>query len=89
MQNKVLRGILLVIFLLFSVVLGKIIGSAVTGISFLAWLGEGIKFGFAPFTLDLAIIDLTLGLNFAVNFAQIILLVISLFVYIRWIARAK
>jgi len=87
MKNKVLRGILLTVFLLLSVILGKIIGGAVAGVSFLSWLGEGIKFGFEPFTLELAVMNLTLGFSFAVNIAQIILLLIAIFSYIRWIAR--
>ena len=87
MQNKLLRSILLVVLLLLSVILGKIIGGAVTGISFLSWLGEGINFGFDPFTLDLAVMNLTLGFTFAVNIAQIVLILAAIFSYIRWIAR--
>lgn len=84
MRNKFLRNLLLIVLLLLAVILGKIIGDAVPGVSFLSWLGEGAKFGFAPFTLNLAILELTLGFQFSINIAQILLIIIAIFVFSRW-----
>ncbi len=87
MKNKLIKTLVLIVLLLLAVILGKVIGSAVTGISFLSWLGLGADFGFDPVALDLAVMNLTFGFHFAVNIAQILLILIAVFVYSRWIVR--
>ena len=89
MKNKFLKYLLLVVLLLLAVILGKFIGGTVPDVSFLSWLGAGASFGFAPFTLNLAILELTMGFQFSVNIAQIILLIVGIFIYSCWIAKEK
>ena len=53
-------------------------GSACVGIPALAWLNMGANFGFAPTTIDLSVLQVTLGFTLGINAAQGILLVAAI-----------
>lgn len=71
----------LVLFLLIGLVLGGILGDLFK--SWLPVLNYGKSIGVAPFTLDLAILKITLGFQMSINLAGICGLFIGLFLYTR------
>ncbi len=83
MKKGIVKTLLLIILLLLAIVLGKIIGTATAGISYLSWLDVAAKFGFTPINLDLTVINLTIGAMINVNVAQAILLLASIIIYTR------
>ena len=83
MKKSFLKTLLCVILLLVAVVLGKVIGDACVDVCYLSWLALGASFGFSPVTVDLTVIQLTLGFTMSINLAQIILMVVAIFVYTR------
>ena len=73
---------ILVIFLLAGIVIGGLIGELATKIDFLWWLGYGQSFGLTePLVLDLSVISLTFALQFKINIASIVGVLIALFIY--------
>ena len=40
-------------------VLGRVLGNAVAGISFLSWMNMGVSAGLSPVTIDLAVLTVT------------------------------
>ncbi len=71
--------LLLLIFLLVGLVLGGILGEVFQGI--LPFMNYGKSIGVQPFTLDLAILKLTLGFTMSINLSGIIGLVLALLLY--------
>ncbi|HCW79914.1 MAG TPA: hypothetical protein DG942_02270 [Ruminococcaceae bacterium] len=51
--------------------------------SYLSWLAIAAKFGVSTVTIDLSVIQITFGMMININVAQSILLLISIFIYIR------
>ena len=73
---------ILIIFLLAGIVIGGLIGELAGKIDFLWWLGYGQSFGLTePLVLDLSVVSLTFALQFKINIASIIGVLIALFVY--------
>lgn len=83
MKKGIIKALFFVVMILLAVVLGKAIGGAVGGISFLAWLGITAKFGISTVTVDLSVLQLTFGLMININVAQAILLLAAIFTYTR------
>ena len=83
MKRKLLKTLRLIVLILLSVVLGKVIGGAVAHISYLSWLNIGANFGFSPVTVDLAVVQLTVGFMMSINVCQIILLLIAILAYTK------
>ena len=83
MKKSLIKTLLLIVLLLLAVVLGKVLGDVCAGTAFLSWLGLSASFGLAPATLDLAIVQLTFGLQVSLNTAQAILLLVAILVYTR------
>jgi hypothetical protein len=79
--KRIFIGLLL---FLCAVLLGEFTGRLVEGISALSWLAYTISVGIPvsqPFVLDLSVISIALGAYLTINIAQIIFLVIALFLY--------
>lgn len=83
MKRSIIKTLLLVILLLLAVVLGKVLGDVCAGTPFLSWLGLSASFGLAPATVDLAIMNVTFGLQVSLNTAQAILLLAAILLYSR------
>jgi hypothetical protein len=83
MKKGIIKTLLFIILILLAVVLGKAVGNAVTGISFLSWLAIAAKFGVSTVTVDLSVLQVTFGMMVNINVAQTLLLLIAIFVYIR------
>ena len=74
--------LVLIIFILCGLVIGGLIGQLTSGISWLNWLSYGQEFGLIdPITLDLGVVQLTLGLMFKINVSSIIGIAIAIFIY--------
>lgn len=77
--------LVLIIFVLCGLVIGGLIGQLTSGISWLNWLSYGQEFGLVnPITLDLGVVQLTLGLLFKINVSSIIGIAIAIFIYRRF-----
>lgn len=77
---------LLLIFILSGIVVGGLLGELASQVSWLWWLGYGQEFGTSsPLVLDLDIFKLTFGITVKINVASIIGLLLSLFIYGRFV----
>ena len=81
MKTQLIKTVLLIVLLLLAVVLGVIIGNVTKDVSSLSWLSASASFGLSPTTLDLSVLNLTLGLTVSINVAQAILLLAAIIVY--------
>ena len=81
MKRQLIKTVLLIVLLLLAVVLGVIIGNMCQGVSALSWLSASASFGLSPTTLDLSVLNLTLGLTVNINVAQAILLLAAILIY--------
>ncbi len=82
MATREKNTLVFLIFILCGIVIGGLLGELSKGISWLSWLSYGQSFGFSnPFTLDLGVLQLTLGLMIKINVSSIIGIVISIFIY--------
>ncbi len=82
MATREKNTLVFLIFILCGIVIGGLLGELSKGISWLNWLSYGQSFGFSnPFTLDLGVLQLTLGLMIKINVSSIIGIVISIFIY--------
>lgn len=80
--SKEKNGLILVVFILCGIVIGGLIGELTKGVSWLSWLSYGQSFGIAsPFTLNLGIIQLTLGLMIKINIASIVGIIIAIIIH--------
>ena len=72
----------LLVFLLAGLVVGGLIGSLASEVSWLGWLAYEQQFGLeSPIILDLNVLKLTFGLMFKINIASIIGMVLAIFIY--------
>lgn len=82
MSIKEKGTLVLIIFILCGLVIGGLIGELTSGISWLSWLNYGQQFGLStPITLDLGVVQLTLGLLFRINVSSIVGIIIAVFIY--------
>lgn len=85
MSTREKGTIVLIIFVLCGLVIGGLIGQLTSGISWLNWLSYGQEFGLSsPITLDLGVVQLTLGLMFKINVSSIVGIIIAVFIYRRF-----
>jgi len=77
-------------FLVISgIVIGGLISSGVNGAAALNWLSYSKRFSFEPGTfLNLDVLQLTFGITFTVSVAQIIMIALCLFVYVKTAPKA-
>lgn len=74
--------LVLIIFILCGLVIGGLLGELAQGVTWLNWLSYGQSFGLSnPVTLDLGVVQLTLGLMFKINISGIIGIIIAVFLY--------
>lgn len=82
MATKEKNTLVFIVFILCGIVIGGLLGELSRTINWLNWLSYGQAFGFSnPFTLDLGVMQVTLGLMIKINIASIIGIVISIFIY--------
>ena len=82
MATKEKGTLVLIIFILCGIVIGGLIGQLTKDVSWLNWLSYGKEFGLVdPITLDLGVVQLTLGLMFKINVSSIIGIAIAIFIY--------
>lgn len=75
-----------ILFILAGLVIGSLIGNIASGVDFLWWLSYGQEFGLTePLILDLQVIKLTFAVTFKINIASIIGVIISMFIYRRFV----
>lgn len=77
MKNK----LVLIFLILAAAIVGGILGELTVGMYGLSWLSYGKTIGFDTISLDIIFMDLTFGLHFSLNVAQVILLMIALLVH--------
>lgn len=82
MATREKNTLVFIVFILCGIVIGGLLGELSKSVNWLNWLSYGQSFGFSdPFTLDLGVMQLTLGLMIKINIASIIGIVIAVFVY--------
>ena len=77
MKNK----ILLILLIIAGAVIGSLVASATTDVNNFSWLAYSKSVSVAPFTINLVIIKLTFGFDFAMSIAQIIFMIVGVAVY--------
>ncbi len=84
MKNNFKRNLAFIFFFLAGVLAGNIIADICHGTKYFDWLSFGKTIGFgadSPVVIDLIIFEMTFGISFSVNVAQIITVIIALFAY--------
>ena len=77
--------LVLIIFILCGLVIGGLIGELASNVSWLNWLSYGQQFGLStPITLNLGVVELTIGILFKINISSIVGIVIAIFIYRRF-----
>ncbi len=73
---------ILLVLLLSGKVIGGLIASLATNVSWLSWLAYGEEFGTnGPLGVDLSILKLSFELRLKINVASIVGMIIAIFVY--------
>ncbi len=83
MKKGIIKTLSFLMLIILAIVLGKAIGTAVTGISFLSWLAIAAKFGVSTVTVNLSVLQLTFGMMIDINVAQAILLLAAIITYTK------
>lgn len=78
MKRKLVYFFLIVIAILVGHYVGNLFANDATSI--LSWLGNYLRFGFDSVELNMSVMQLSLGLHFRINFLQIILIAIAIFI---------
>ena len=78
-SNK--HPLVLLLLLLVGLVIGGVLGEIFKDM--IPIIGYGKTIGFAPFTIDLSVIKITLGFLMNINLAGIIGLIIAIFIFSR------
>lgn len=73
--------ILLIGLLIAGAIIGALLGQAVGGTDTLSWLAYSKNISVSPFTINLVIIKLTFGIDFSMNIAQVLCMIIAIAVY--------
>lgn len=70
------------IFLFSGIIVGGLLGELAVGVPYLSWLAYGKTFGLEPpFSLNLNIMQLSVGLTVQLNIAGIIGILVALILY--------
>ena len=73
---------ILLVLLLSGIVIGGLISSLCTHVSWLSWLAYGEEFGTnGPLGVDLSILKLSFEIRLKINVASIVGMIIAVFVY--------
>lgn len=82
MSSKDKNFWILLIFILAGIVIGGLIATYATEVSWLKWLAYGEEFGLKdPVQLDLKVLSLTFGIWIKINVASIIGIILAIFIY--------
>lgn len=73
--------LLLIGLLIAGAIIGALLGQTVNGTDTLGWLAYAKSISISPFTINLVIIKFTFGVDFSMNIAQVLCMVIALAVY--------
>ncbi len=76
MKNKLVFLFCIIV----AIIIGTFLGELCIDTPYLEWLGQNFKFGTGLYDLNLHFMQLTLGLNFSINLAQVLMMIIALFV---------
>lgn len=78
------RTIYMIFLIGCAAILGNLLGNMVTGTEGLNWLSYSKQFGFEPGTFNFFdVFSLTFGFSFAINIAQLILIVAAIIIYTK------
>lgn len=77
MKNK----ILLVMLVIAGAIVGSIAAKGAASAESLGWLAYSKEFGIAPTTINLVVINLTIGFEFSLNVAQILFMLVAVIIY--------
>lgn len=83
MKKGILKTLLFIVMLLLAVVLGKALGNAFAGVHYLSWLGMTAKFGISTVTVNLSVVQFTIGMMIDISVAQALLLLLFILLYTR------
>ncbi|WP_312643928.1 DUF4321 domain-containing protein [Hydrogenoanaerobacterium sp.] len=78
------KNLMLIFMLLAGVIVGALLAKVTTDVPFLGWLSYGNSIGIDvanPMILDLSVLKLAFGFEFGINIAQIICVILSIFMY--------
>ncbi|MBQ9139923.1 MAG: DUF4321 domain-containing protein [Ruminococcus sp.] len=79
-----MKKLYMVFLIAVAIIFGYHIGNAVIGTAGLSWLSYGRSFGFpnTPITFG-GVINLSIGFEFSINVAQVLLIVTAIIVYTK------
>lgn len=77
------KGLLMFALVMSAIFIGNLIGGICVDVDGLEWLGKTYEVGFSTFELNLQLCVLTLGLQFKVCIAEVLLLLTALLCYPR------
>ena len=75
------KTVLLILLLIAGAVVGSLIGTACEGTDALGWLAYSQRIAIDSTTINLIIAKLTFGIDFSMNIAQVIFMVVAVAVY--------
>ncbi len=75
------KTVLLVLLLIAGAVIGSLITSVTGDISGLNWLAYSKGIAISPTTINLAILNITFGIEFSMSIAQVIFMIVAVAVY--------
>lgn len=84
MKKVLLMGVLMIA----AIVLGSLLGNACADAAALSWLAYSVHFAFEPGTfINFEVLTLTFGISFTANVAQLILILVGIFMYIKLVPK--
>lgn len=78
------KNLILIFMLLAGVIVGALLAKVTADMPILSWLSYGNSIGIDvanPMILDLSVLKLAFGFEFGINIAQIICVILSIFMY--------
>ena len=81
MATREKNSLVFLVFILCGIVIGGLLGELAKSVNWLNWKKKKKTFGFSPFTLDLGVLQLTIGLMIKINIASIVGIIIAIFIY--------
>ena len=81
---KAKKTLIFLLFFLGGIILGSLLTTLCSKVSFLSWLtfGDSVGFGYPnPVTLDLIVIKLSFGFEISVNLIKLLSIVLCLWLY--------
>lgn len=76
--------LLMIVLMIAAIVLGGLLGDAVSGVDALKWLAYSKAFSFQPGTfINIDVFSMTFGVAFKANVAQLILIFAGIFTYYK------